>query len=368
MSEENKEVEKKGANANPQAFDWMLRFNRWKVADHSEVKLAEVREIMGDWAWTGELERGLESTETNENGYEHWQVFIQAPSKIRFSTIHKRLKAHGLDGSYIKKREGTVQGCIDYVRKSGSWADKEKARTRLDGPFTFGKLDLRDQQGKKKTDTDKKESNLKVLSDCLDNGMTPDEILKDPYLRMKSSRALGWMKASYNAIHSHFDPKWKLEDREVDVTYIYGDAGAGKTSWALSGDREDIYVADFITDDATGRADPNAWRHVFDEYLGQSVLVLDDFYSSIPFNYLLHLLDRYPLQLEARNFNRWAGWTKVIITSNIPLAEQYPWISNENGRRASLNRRIHHVLKMVKGQPGTPIDLTSSEEYDDDFI
>ena len=347
MSETKKDKNrKKGASANPQASDWMMRFSRWRDAERTdEVTFADVTEILDGWAWTGELERGLESTEKNPDGYEHWQIFGQAPSKKRFSTIRKRFTDHGVNGPELQVRWGTVQEAIDYARKEGKWKDSEKEDTRISDPITQGVFDLRDQQGKKKDDDSVKKddvSSIVLLSNALDAGKTPDDILRDPKLRLKASRSLGWVRATYDAMNDHFDPKYRVEDREVDITYVYGASGAGKTRYALGGDRKDIYLAGFVTDDKTGKADMTIWHHVFDLYRGEDTLVLDDFYSSVPYNYFLRLVDRYPFQLDARNRNRWAGWTKVIITSNASLDEQYAWLKD----RAALMRRIHHIYRM----------------------
>jgi len=63
---------------------------------------------------------------------------------------------------------------------------------------------------------------------------------------------------------------------------------------------------------------------------------------------MLNLLDIYPVTLPARYNDRVACYTKVYITSNIPLSEQYQDIQRyqlETWR--AFNRRIHNVIEYL---------------------
>lgn len=84
----------------------------------------------------------------------------------------------------------------------------------------------------------------------------------------------------------------------------------------------------------------------FDGYCGQDVLVFEEFNSQIPIEEMLNYLDIYPLNLPARYNDRTACYTKVYITSNITLSEQYKdvQIYHPETWNAFL-RRIHKVLE-----------------------
>ena len=86
------------------------------------------------------------------------------------------------------------------------------------------------------------------------------------------------------------------------------------------------------------------------------MLVFEEFNSQIPIEAMLNYLDVYPLLLPARYSDRTACYTKVYITSNIPLDEQYITVQHNRPEtwRAFL-RRIHHVF--VYGQDGTVEEL-----------
>lgn len=122
------------------------------------------------------------------------------------------------------------------------------------------------------------------------------------------------------------------KDRDVRVLYIQGPAGCGKTR-------------------AIHQAYPEAyWKpegEWWDGYEGQSVVVLDDYYSDIRYQQLLRVLDRYPLRLPVKGGFVPAEYTTVLITSNANLDEQYP--NTLGARREALYRRIHCVITATTG-------------------
>ena len=87
----------------------------------------------------------------------------------------------------------------------------------------------------------------------------------------------------------------------------------------------------------------------FDSYSGQDVLVFEEFNSQIPIEEMLNYLDIYPLMLPARYSDKVACYTKVIITSNLPLEKQY--VSEQLNKPKTYNaflRRINYVMEYDK--------------------
>ena len=107
--------------------------------------------------------------------------------------------------------------------------------------------------------------------------------------------------------------------RDVQVTVI---AGPGNTNYAY-----DNYDADDIYKLKKGE------RILFDGYIGQDVLLIDDFYGWIRWNQFINLLDRYSLRLETKKGFTYALWTKVIITSNVQVDSWYEKESLKFGGR-----------------------------------
>lgn len=133
------------------------------------------------------------------------------------------------------------------------------------------------------------------------------------------------------------DEKFVSQWRDVFVTYIYGESGAGKTR----------SVMDKYGYEAVYRI--NDYKHPFDGYEGQDVILFDEFRSSINISSMLNYLDGYPLKLPCRYFDRQACYTKVFIISNEPVQSQYCTCS-ASSRNAFL-RRIHCFLKATKDKP-----------------
>lgn len=111
------------------------------------------------------------------------------------------------------------------------------------------------------------------------------------------------------------------------VVWCHGETGSGKSRWAHSL-HPDAYLAP-----------GTKW---FQGYVGQKVAIFDDFRASdMPFNMLLKVLDRYPLQLETKGgFTHWYP-EKIIITT--PLSPEYTYGAIPQEDMRQLLRRITEV-------------------------
>ena len=85
------------------------------------------------------------------------------------------------------------------------------------------------------------------------------------------------------------------------------------------------------------------YKHPFDTYDGQDVLIFEEFRSSLRQGDMLNYLDGYPLLLPCRYFNRQACYTKVFIITNIPPTDQY--LNIDPASREAFFRRIGMVME-----------------------
>lgn len=247
----------------------------------------------------------------------HTHIFFAASSPIRFKTIKNRFP-----DAHIEMVKGTVAENREYIQKSGKWENDEKHETSIPGSFEeWGEIP-EDHQGER--------TDLKILYRMIKDGLSNFEIMEanpDYLLTLdKIEKARQTVReAEYRDIF-----------RELEVTYIWGKTGTGKTrgvmeKYGYSG----VYR---VTD----------YKHPFDAYAGEEILLLDEFNSSFRLQDMLNYLDGYPLTLPARYANKVACFTKVYIISNICLSKQYTDVQfNSQATFDAFLRRIHTVVQYM---------------------
>lgn len=255
-------------------------------------------------------------------GTYHTHIFLFSPSPMRFSTVKNRFST-----AHIEKAYGSAKANRDYILKEGHWADTDKAETSVSGTF--------EEWGDLPAEKEEEAPEMFKLIQDLRAGKSVMEIIED---NPKLAFRIREIETLRQAI---LEEKYSAENRALEVTYLYGASGTGKTRGIFEKhDRKSICR---ITDYG-GR---NGVR--FDAYHCQDVLVLEEFHSQIPISAMLNYLDIYPLTLPARYTDRIACYTKVYITSNIPLEEQYRDIQRYQMEtwRAFL-RRVQNVIEYLR--------------------
>lgn len=258
--------------------------------------------------------------EIAKTGTYHTHVFIYSRSPMRFSTIKNRFPL-----AHIERAYGSVIENRNYVLKDGKWKDSEKAETKVDGSFY--------EQGDVPTEQSEKAPDKAELIDNINKGMTTYEIIQaNPKYSFKS-KDIDMLRELI------LSEKYMHNNRKLEVTYIYGETGTGKTRSVY-----DKHGACDICRITTYKGD----KVLFDAYHGQDVLVFEEFRSQIPIAEMLSYLDVYPLMLPARYSDRVACYTKVYILSNISLKQQYHFEQiNATKTWDALKRRITTVLYQV---------------------
>lgn len=311
----------------PQARKWQLTVNNplEKGLTHEALKEA-LAKFTGMLYWCMCDEEGDEC----ETYHTHIYFVLRTPTlhtvvANRFPDIHREIvrgtsadnRAYVLkDGEkYHKQPDGTY----DYTDTSGK---QHKGKNYSDTFEEWGEMPW-ERQGKSK-DVDKiysmikdGASNLEIV-DAVPSGMLNLEKIERTRSMLRDSA---------------FADSW----RDLTVTYIFGASGVGKTRSVMDqyGYRNCYRVTDY--------------KHPFDTYDGQDVLVLEEYRSQFKIADILNYLDGYPLLLPCRYFNRQACFTKVFLITNIPLEDQYRTVSEDS--RSAFCRRIHKVVQYgVDGQ------------------
>lgn len=293
---------------------WMLTINNPLEAglDHDSIRDILLRFSPSYYCMADEIAT---------TGTHHTHIFMFSPSPVRFSTIKARFPT-----AHIEKACGSARTNRDYITKSGKWADTAKAETSVIGAF--------EEWGNLPAEKEEELPEMFALIQELREGKTIMDIVdENPKLAFRI-RDIEILRQTI------LEEKYSAENRKLEVTYLYGASGTGKT-WGIFAKHDPGSICR-ITD----YGGKNGVR--FDAYHCQDVLVLEEFHSQIPISAMLNYLDIYPLTLPARYTDRAACYTTVYITSNVPLSEQYMDIQRYQLEtwRAFL-RRVQNIIEYL---------------------
>lgn len=258
--------------------------------------------------------------EMSSTGTLHTHIYIAARSGIRFETIKGRFPE-----AHIEKARGTSLQNRIYFQKGGKWEDTDKVLTVI--PDTFC------EWGEIPVEKEEKPSRMAQLVQDVQAGLSTVEIIeKDPGMAFRV-REIELLRQTLLA------EKYSSENRKLEVTYLFGATGTGKTRsiFAAHNPREICRITNYRAGKGIS----------FDGYSGQDILVFEEFNSQISLEEMLNYLDIYPITLPARYADKVACYTKVYITSNQPLDRQYR--AEQTGRPETWSaflRRIHNVSEM----------------------
>lgn len=245
--------------------------------------------------------------EKGKNGTEHIQLYIEFSCGKTFDTMKFYFPT-----AHIEKRYGTKTQARDYCKKED---------TRIsENYYEFGDF----VEERARTDW------VDIL-EMIKNGHSDIEIAEEfPSQYMRYQNSIRQTRESY--LYDKFRKKW----RQLNVTYIWGQTGTGKTRYVMDKyGYENVYR---IT---------NYDNSAFDSYKGEDIIIFEEFRSSFRCEQMLNYLDGYPIMLPSRYNNKVACYTQVYIITNIPISEQYKNIQIEQpATYKAFTRRIHKVKKM----------------------
>lgn len=315
----------------PQSRKWQLTFNN--PAEHGFTHDSIVEAIEGlasvvYWCMCDEI--GSEETY-----HTHLYICFQNPK------MHTVI-ANAFPGAHRENVKGTSQQNRDYVLKDG-----DKYNKQPDGTYDYvdssGKrhigtnyADTFLEWGEMPRESQGKSKDVEKILALLQDGASNLEIVTQVPSAMLNMDKVERTRSMFR--DAQFASTW----RNLEVTYIFGETGAGKTRSVM--EKYGYEACYRVTD----------YKHPFDTYDGQDVIIFEEFRSSLKHGDMLNYLDGYPLLLPCRYFNRQACYTKVFIISNIQPTQQYFNIDRES--QAAFWRRVHKIVEYV----GPNFDL----EYD----
>lgn len=268
-----------------QSRKWQLTINnpQKKQLTHDEIK-----QILSDFKSIQYYCMSDEIARTH-----HTHVYILFKSPVRFSTIKNKFPE-----AHIEKAYGTSLQNREYVYKEGKWENDKKKETNL--PETHEEL------GEMPEERQGARNDCAELYEMVTEGRSNYEILEENPDFIKQIDRIDKVRQIIQ------EEKFKDIFRTLEVEYIYGDTGSGKTRGVMEkyGYSNTFRVTNY--------------KNPFDQYQGQDVIIFEEFVYSLPINQMLLYLDGYPVMLPCRYADKVACYTKVFILSNIDLRDQYP--------------------------------------------
>lgn len=249
------------------------------------------------------VERGL-----NEQT-EHLQGFIVFNCSRRFRTVRKEMLFH-----HIEKAKGTNVQCRSYCLKSD---------THIAGPYeSDGFCEERSR------------NDIKAFYELIENGATNSDLKKMfPTLYERNINKIHKFKADIA------NEKYKYSLRDVEVIYIYGNAGVGKSeSVYLKHGLQDLFSVDHYD------------NSMFTGYEFEDTILLDEFTDSLNPQFFNKLLDKGPLHLRGLGTSDYAAYHKVYIVSNYSPKDIYLNLKKsvkDYTVYKAIQRRIHTVIHIM---------------------
>ena len=241
--------------------------------------------------------------EKGESGTPHFQGFIIFNSGKRFSTMKLYFPF-----AHFEACRGTNAENREYCSKS---------ETQISGPYEDG------QFAEERSRTD-----ITEFINLVQSGTSKYELSK-----LSSSLYLK-ERNKIDLIQSDVYENYSINCRDVDVTYIYGPPGAGKSTYVRRkiGLKDSFFVHHYD-------------NSMFTNYKYQDNLILDEYAGQIKIQTLNQLLDILPFEMRGLNCLKYGSYHHVYIISNYSPNELYKEIQNENPSIfKAFNRRLHKII------------------------
>jgi hypothetical protein len=240
-----------------------------------------------------------------QTGTKHMQCYFQFKHEKSLAHLRKQFSEwFGFECTIaFKVADNNAIECVKYCRKDGQFCD-------------FG------QPPKGKGHR----SDLQTAIDIISNGGNIQELaMQEPEAFIKYSNGLIKLSMFYV----------KPRDFMTEVYWVYGPTGTGKSRWVYDQvDKESYYFK-------------NATTKWWCGYAGQKDVVLDDFRPNkeMPFEYMLNLMDRYPMMVEMKGGTTHFLAQRLFVTA--PCEPKDVWSHCEWLKDEQLNqftRRIKYVI------------------------
>lgn len=241
-----------------------------------------------------------------ETGTEHFQFFVNFKNPQYFKKVKESFIPYGC---HFKPMISTAHRCREYC---------SKVETRLSGPYEIGEFEEERQR-----------SDLSKAIKMIDEGVPFETVEK-----IFPTQCLMYSRSLKERASNRFKEDYSQRCRDVEVTYIYGRGGVGKTSKVF---RENGFSDIFVVS--------NYEKYLFENYDFKKIVVFDEFDGQIKITEMNRFLDIYPIALRGLGKTYQACYNKVYIVSNSAPSELYKDIQLEKRKLfAPFLRRLHNII------------------------
>lgn len=253
--------------------------------------------------------------EMGKENTHHYQGYIEFSSRKRLTTV-KKLNPF----VHWEPRKGSRKQAIAYCTK---------LETRIPGtePYWWP------EEIKLEEEKEAKKDKYEALKEALNSG-EPIQEVADKFFAL-------WLR-HHRALEAYGQLSIKPRHHKTETIAIYGPTGTGKS----------VFCHENFPD-AFWKTKGNWW----DGYTNQKVVIIDEFYGWLAYDFLLRLLDRYPLKVEVKGSFGQFDSQLVIITSNKGPSEWYQMKNID-----ALLRRLDHVW--VKNDLDEPFQVLKGDTPD----
>lgn len=248
-----------------------------------------------------------DETGGRENTY-HTHVYLHYENAIKFSTIKELFPSANIAtvrGSAIQNRHYLLKDLPEHNKKAdGSYCYKDSTGNEHSGT---NHTDTFEEFGECPIEHQGKRNDLEHMYELVKDGYTNAEILE-----LCGAVAIKHIDKINKLRHDYLVDKYTGTRRlNLKVHYITGKTGTGKSRDILNeyGDENCYRVTDY--------------KHPFDSYQTNSVIIFEEFRSSLKSQDMLNYLDIYPVILPARYSPKVGCFTTVFIVSNWDFEQQY---------------------------------------------
>ena len=281
-------------------LSWCITINNPTELDGLAFWTAKKQEMEASYV-VAQLEKG-EEEETP-----HYQAYVHFKTQKSFNQLKKWFpRAH------LEKAKGSPQQNRDYCTKEG----------RVDGPWELGDCP---QKGRR--------MDLEALQRDLDEGKSIANIRSEHFpAYMRYSRAI----LDYRLMTA------KRRDWAMQIICLWGPTGTGKSRYCHE-----------TWPGAYWKTKNSGTMQFWDGYAGEEVIIVDEFYGWLTFDFMLRFLDRYPCNLEVKHGTVPISAKTIVFTSNKHPREWYPNSRYQWDELNPLKRRLNEIIEFPRA-PSTP--------------